>query len=407
MHILLIHQIFVTPEEGGGTRHYELAKYLVKKGHKVTVIASQVDYLTGKKKDKKKENKEGIEIIYSHAYKKLHKSFFYRALSFLSFSISSFLAAKKIKNVDVILGTSPPLFQSFTTLLISKIRRKPFVFEVRDLWIDFAEELGIVKNRHIIKFVKMLEKILYKSAYKIIVNSPGFVPFIERYVSSDKISLIPNSVITQEFEIEDHSNSFFRSRYRLDNKFIALYLGNIGVANDIDMILRAAELLKEYVEIVFVLMGDGIRKEDVRQYIEQNKLLNVLLFDVHPKAEIPKILADVDVCIATLKDIPMFKTTYPNKVFDYMAAHKPTILGIDGVIREVIEHADGGTYIGPGNSSGLKEAILKYYKNPELKGIHGRNARDYVKKHFERETIANELEKVLISVIGNNLEIQK
>jgi glycosyltransferase involved in cell wall biosynthesis len=398
MRILLIHQVFVTPEEGGGTRHYELAKYLIKKGHRVSVIASDIDYLTGKKKEKDKETKDGIEIIYASTYQTLHKNFFYRALSFLSFSLSSFIKAFKVKNVDIIWGTSPPLFQALTSFLVSKIKKIPFVFEVRDLWVDFAEELGVVKNRFAIKCMKFLEKILYRSCCRVIVNSPGFIPFIEKHTSRDKIVLVPNGVITSEFNVGVVQNSF-RAHYSLNSKFISIYLGNIGVANDIETILRAAEQLREYKDIVFVIMGGGIKKEVFKNYIFQNKLSNVLLLDSQPKSKIPEILSDIDVCIATLKNIQLFKTTYPNKVFDYMAAGKPTILAIDGVIREVIELSSGGIYVCPGNSQEIVRAIFKYYKNPELKEEHGLNARDYVKKHFEREKITDELEKILLEIL--------
>ncbi len=400
MHILLIHQIFVTPDEGGGTRHYELAQYLVNKGHKLTVIASNIDYLTEKKKGKNKETRDGINIIYSHTYQAIHKSFIFRALSFISFAISSFIDAIKVKDVDIVWGTSPPFFQAITSFLVSKWFRKPFVFELRDLWVDFAEELGIVKNRFMIKFMKFLEKQMYRFSHKIIVNSPGYIPFVKKYIGNDNISLIPNGVISKAFEIKNGTILNFRTTYGLNSKFIAIYLGKIGVANDIETIIDAAEQMRDYREILFILMGGGIKKESFQDYIHQHNLSNILLLDSRPKSKIPEVLADVDVCIATLKDIPLFNTTYPNKVFDYMAAGKPTILAIDGVIREVIKSSNGGTYVPPGDSIKLADAMLTYYENPELVKQHGKNAREYVKKYFEREKIADNLEKVFLSLIG-------
>lgn len=386
------------PKEGGGTRHYELARYLVQNGHRVTVIASSIDYLTGMKKDKKRETCEGIEIVYSSAYQAVHKSFYHRAFSFISFAISSFIEAFKIKSVDVVWGTSPPLFQSVTTLLIAQLKRRPFVFEVRDLWVDFARELGIVNNGILIKCMKVLEKLLYRFSRKIIVNSPGFIPFIERYVQREKIFLVPNAVITSDFAVAETSQGNFRNQHNLNGKFVAMYLGNIGVANDIEAILNAAEHLKGYTDIVFILMGGGIKKDTLRDFIHKNNIANVLLLDSQPKSKVPKILADADVCIATLKDIPLFRTTYPNKVFDYMAAGKPTILAIDGVIRDVIDKSSGGIYVGPGNSHEMAQAILTYYNNPGLKRKQGENAKIYVKNHFEREKVAKDLEKLFKSL---------
>ncbi len=408
MHILLIHQIFVTPEEGGGTRHYELARCLVEKGHRVTVIASRIDYLTGRRKGKKREVREGIEIIYSRAYRSVHKSFFQRALSFLSFAVFSFIDALTVKNIDVVWGTSPPFFQSLSSLAVSILKRKPFIAETRDLWVDFAEELGIVNNRFIINCMKQLEKMIYRASKKIVVNSPGFIPFIEKKIEDrNKIHLIPNGVITGEFNVNKGGRSFFGSDDRSDNTFIAIYLGNIGVANDIETIIEAAKKLSGYKDILFVIMGGGIKKMEFERYVSENNISNVKLIGSLPKAEIPGILAEVDVCIATLKNIPLFRTTYPNKVFDYMAAEKPTALAIDGVMREVIEASEGGTYVEPGNSTHLANAILNYYKFPWLADWHGKNAREYVKKHFEREKIADDLEALFVEVEKDSFVINE
>lgn len=399
MHVLLIHQIFVTPEEGGGTRHYELARYLVSKGHRVTVIASDIDYLSGKKKTQRSETRDGIRILYAPTLRTVHKNFVYRAMSFLSFTVSSFIKAVRIDSVDVVWGTSPPLFQSLTASLVARLKGAPFVFEVRDLWVDFAEQLSVIKNRHIIRALKVVERILYRSADKIIINSPGFEPFVARHITGGKeICLVPNGVITSDFDIEDIGPVSFRKKFGLAGKFIAIYLGNLGVANDIEMIVEAAERLKGCSDIVIVLMGGGIRKDHFKGLIAERGLINVLMCDTSPKSMIPRILADVDVGIASLKNIPMFTTTYPNKVFDYMAAQKPTVLAIDGVIREVIELSGGGTFVPPGDSAALAGAIMKYHDNPQLIAEHGRNAKRYVQEHFEREKIADRLEHILVSL---------
>ncbi len=395
MHILLIHEIFVTPDEGGGTRHYELAKYLIQMGHKVTVIASDVDYLSGQKRLKRRENRDGIDIVYSWTLPSVHKSFVHRALAFISFSISSFFDALSIRDVDLVWGTSPPLFQALTAMIVAFFKRKPFIFEVRDLWLDFAKELKVVNNRLVLSFLKKLETILYKRATKIIVNSPGFIPFIEKTVNKDKIILIPNGVITKEFEVEKERRESFRKDLGLEHKFIAMYVGNVGLANDIDCIINSAELLRNYTDIKFLIVGGGIKKKELIEYAKQKNLDNVIFLDPFPKREIPVVISSADVCLATLKNTPLLKTVYPNKVFDYMASGKPTILAIDGVIREVAEKAEGGIFVPPGDSSRLADAVLTYYNNRELIKIHGENAKDYVKKHFEREEIAKELERCL------------
>jgi glycosyltransferase involved in cell wall biosynthesis len=399
MHILLIHEIFVTPDEGGGTRHYELAKYLVEMGNKVTVIASDVDYLSGKKRYKRREIREGIEIIYSSTLFSVHKNFIYRALSFLSFSITSFFDALRIKNVDIVWGTSPPLFQAITAMIVAFLKRRPFIYEVRDLWIDFAKELNIVNNSLILNILKIFESLLYKRAKKVIVNSPGFIPFIESKIKKDKIILIPNGVISKDFEVEDKKVIDFRKNLGLNDKFVVMYTGNIGVANDIECIIKSADLLRNYKDIIFLIIGGGIKKSEYVKYVKENNIDNIIFLDSFPKKEMPVVISSADVCMATLKDIPLFRTVYPNKVFDYMASGKPTILSIDGVIREVIEKAEGGIFVPPSDSKKLAEAILFYYNNRDKISIHGKNARNYVKKYFEREKIAKALEIYLKEII--------
>ena len=241
-HILLIHQVFVTPEFGGGTRHYELAKYLIQLGHRVTVIASNIDYLSGEKKLVSEETIDGIHIKYAQTYSALHKGIFNRALAFLSFAFSSFKLGKNTDNIDIIWGTSPPLFQSFTGLVLAKFKKVPFVFEVRDLWIDFARELNLVNNPLVITIFKWLEKQLYQSADHLIVNSPGFIPHINNIVPNKNITLFPNGVISEEFENlnKDKTLQINKATFNPKHEFKVLYTGNIGIANDIETIIVSA-----------------------------------------------------------------------------------------------------------------------------------------------------------------------
>ena len=182
MHILLIHQAFAAIDEPGGTRHHELARYLAANGHQVSIIASPVSYLTGKqeKPSKVTTDSDGMITIYrTYTYPALHKSFFHRIISFFSFMFSSFIKSLSIKNVDLVWGTSPPIFQSFTAWLVARLKRKPFLLEIRDLWPAFAIAVGVLHNQLLIKLSLWLEKFLYKHADQIVVNSPGFFEHIQ------------------------------------------------------------------------------------------------------------------------------------------------------------------------------------------------------------------------------------
>ena len=398
MRVLLIHQIFVTPSEGGGTRHYELLKFLSGKGHQVKVVASRLNYLSGRARSRSREKRNGLFIRYSYTFNALHRSIPGRAVSFLSFTLSSFLDALKFGKIDVVWGTSPPLFQSLSALLIARLRGAKFIFEVRDLWIDFAEELGVMKNKILIRLAKALEKFVYAHADWVIVNSPGFIPFVGKHVPANKIEVIPNGVGVSSFLVDRDTGRKFKRKLGLDGYFIVTYAGNIGVANDIDTIIETARLVRNLRDIKFLLVGGGLRKEEYRRQAREMGLDNVLILDPIPKFQIPKLLAATDVCLATLKNLPLFRTTYPNKVFDYMAAGKPTVLAIDGVIREVLEKAEGGVFVPPGDPEQLKEAIMLYYKNPDLREKHGENARKFVMKHFEWAKIGEDLHNLLVKL---------
>ncbi len=176
MHILLIHQAFAALDEPGGTRHHELARYLTQQGHHVTIIASPVSYLTGrsvKNKVRKETDDLGVTIIRSCTLPALHRSFIWRVISFFSFMITSFINGLFVKKVDLVWGTTPPIFQGPTAWLLARLKGVPFLLEVRDLWPAFAVAVGVLKNNFLIRLSEWLEGFLYKHADQVIVNSPG------------------------------------------------------------------------------------------------------------------------------------------------------------------------------------------------------------------------------------------
>jgi len=179
VHVLIIHQAFASASEAGGTRHYEFARHLVAEGHRVTVIAGQVSYLTGTVvADRSFPSEPGITIVRPFTSRSLHKSFVHRLVSYLTFMASSLVAALRVSDVDVVVGTSPPIFQGATALVVASLKRVPLVFEVRDLWPDFAIELKILKNPLLIAAARQLERLLYRSADRLLVNSPGFIQHV-------------------------------------------------------------------------------------------------------------------------------------------------------------------------------------------------------------------------------------
>lgn len=402
MHILLIHQAFVSINEAGGTRHHELARFLAERGHQVTIIASPVSYLTGKagSAETSQEILPGggrITILCAYTYSALHKSFVHRIFSFLSFMISSFLKGLKVKQVDVIWGTSPPIFQGATAWLLARLKRKPFLFEVRDLWPAFAIQVGVLKNRLLIRLSRRLESFLYRHADVVMVNSPGFVKHVQRR-GARRVELIPNGADAGMFD-PFNTGAEFRREYHLSGRYVALYAGAHGMSNDLGVVLEAAERLRGRADIALVLLGDGKDKAALMAQAERLGLSNVIFAAPVAKGRMAEALAAADACIAILKPIKLYKTVYPNKVFDYMAAGRPVICAIDGAIRRVVEAADGGVFTPPGDAEALAEAIIHLADDPVRGRTMGGNARRYIEEHFDRAALADKLAGLLEALV--------
>lgn len=405
MKILLINQAFVSPDEPGHTRHFEMAKFLQTRGHELVIVASDLNYQTGKKTIERKgifaeQNIEGVKILRSYIYPALHRSYFWRIISFFSFMFSSIWTALQVKDIDLVMGTTPPIFQAVSAWFVSMIRRKPFLLEVRDLWPEFGVSMGVLKNPLVISLAHWLEEFLYNRATHILVNSPAYKDYmINKNVPENKITYIPYGTDIDMFN-PNIGGSSIRKELNLENKFVVLYAGALGQANDIDTILRAAKRLNENEKIRFVLFGDGKERERLQNKAEQMNLSNIIFAGVRPKKEMPQVIASADVCLAILQDVPMFRTTYPNKVFDYMAAGRATVLVIDGITRDLIESSYGGVFVQPNDDKGLANTILDLSNNAEIVKQMGLNAREYLVKHLNRQDKLNETLVLLESLVS-------
>jgi glycosyltransferase involved in cell wall biosynthesis len=406
MHILLIHQAFAAIDEPGGTRHHELARFLVGNGHRVTVIASPVSYLTGGSTHTQNAEistaniEENITILRAHTYQALHKSFIHRVFAFFSFMITSFFLGLRVRNVDLVWGTSPPIFQGWTAWMLARLKGAPFLFEVRDLWPEFAIAVGVLKNPTLIKMSLWLEKFLYRHADKVVVNSPGFLDHVT-IRGARTVELIPNGADPEMFTPTDMGVSFRRAHH-LEESFVVMYAGAHGLSNDLGVVLAAADILRAKPEVKIIFLGDGKEKTSLVKQAELMGLSNVVFLLPVPKSEMPDSLAGANACIAILKPLDAYKTTYPNKVFDYMAAARPVVLAIDGVIREVVESAGCGIFVPPGDSSKLAEAIAFLADDVVRSHEMGLAGRRYLEQKFSRAVIAGKLLVLMEYMVTGN-----
>ena len=399
-HLLLIHQVFMSHADTGGTRHIELGSRFRRAGNQVTIVASDTVYHTGKLAVEKRSwvsesEIDGIRVLRCLTYNGLHKNFKTRILAYFSFMFTSVFAAMKAKDVDVVMGTTPPLFQCVSAWLVAALRRKPFLLEVRDLWPEFAIDAGILKNPVLIWLSRRLERFLYNRADHILVNSPAYRDYmIDLGYAPAKVSLIANGVDPAMFDPTARGEKV-REEYHIGDRFLVLYAGAIGMMNNLETMIGAAELLRNDPRFVFMIVGDGKDRKKILELAASKNLENVIMAPPQPKSAMKDYLAAADACVAGLKNLPTMTTTYPNKVFDYMAAGRPTVLAIDGVIRKVVEEANGGIFCQPGDPRAMADAICVLGDNPVRAREMGIRARHFVSTHFNRDHQARDFVQLI------------
>lgn len=403
MRILLIHQAFARIDEPGGTRHHEFARILAERGHRVTVLASPVSYLTGSPAGPDRASRVevddlGVRIIRCASYGGWHRSFRQRIFSFVTFSISALWEGLRIERPDLVWGTSPPLFQAGSAWLLAAIKRSPFLLEIRDLWPRFAVEVGVLRSSLLIRLSRWLERFLYGKADLLIVNSPGFVEHVSLR-GARHVEVVPNGVDVDMFA-DATAGADLRARTGVrEGDFLIVYAGAHGLSNDLGVVLQAAEVLRDQAHIQIVFLGDGKEKPALQDRAQALRLENVHFLPPLAKDHMASALAESNAGLAILKPLEGYRTTLPNKVFDYMAAGLPVLLAIDGVIRSVVEDAGAGVFVPPGDADHLAEAIREMAANPQRAVEMGERGRRYVRAHYSRADLAGELEAHMRTLI--------
>jgi glycosyltransferase involved in cell wall biosynthesis len=403
MRILLIHQYFLEKDDGGGSRFNEMTRFWEQQGYETTVLAGMVHYQTGKKREKykgkftyKDQYSDNVTILRCHVSESYNSSFLGRLWAYFSFVFSSIYAGlfKTKGKFDIIVVTSPPLFVGITAFVLSFFKRIPYLFEVRDLWPESAIDTGVLTNKPIIKLAYWFEKIIYRQAKLINVLTPAFRDKLinEKKVPAEKVIFIPNAA---DFSISDEilqnfDREAFRKEHGLDGKMVITYVGAHGVANHLIQVVETAELLKDEKEVLFMLIGGGMRKKALQEEAEKRGLSNIKFVNSVPKKEVFKYILASDIGTSVLKKVDTFKTIYSNKTFDYMACKKPVLMVIDGVSRKLVEDAQCGIYVEPENPVDFKEKVLHYLKMSEAdRQKEGRAGYIYAKKYFDRTKLAN------------------
>lgn len=396
MKLLYFHQHFSTPQGSAGTRSYEMARAAIRVGHQVTMVCGS--YGVGKtgldcpfKYGKRSGVVDGIKVIEFELSYSNGNSFLKRTLLFICFAFRSTIIAMT-HNFDVVFATSTPLTAGVPGIFARWLRRKKFVFEVRDLWPELPKAMGVISNPIILTMMSLLEWASYKSAHRLVGLSPGICDGItSRGIPKSRVSLVPNGC---DLEIFDN-NSISRAEMPeiSEQDFLAVFTGTHGQANGLDAVLDAASKLKELGEreIKILLIGAGKLKTDLQYRAKSECLDNVVFKDPVPKDELAKILKRADIGMQILANVSAFYYgTSPNKFFDYISAGLPVLNNYPGWLAELIFKHRCGYAIEPNNPELFARTLIDAKNNrPKLK-MMGENAKALAKNSFDRSSLSSE-----------------
>lgn len=405
---ILFHSQYFPPELGAGaTRIGELAKIVSNSVGPVTVISEMPFYMLSEippryeKKGFLKEDLDGISVIRTYVSKTARKDFKEQLKMYLSFMVSSIVGSLFSGPADVVISSSPPLTVGLAGWLIARLKGAKFVFDVRDLWPESAVQLGALKSKFLIKAAESLERFIYDRADGIVVVTGPSAEFIRNRCSDPdkKIEWVSNGVDSEFFTPPKGKNKILLEEHKLSSKFVVGYIGTIGLIHAFETIPQVAHELKENTNIHFLVVGDGISKEESIKLSNSLGLSNITWIPAQPRNKIKEYYSLLDIGLAPMKKSPLFTTTVPAKFYEYLSQGIPVVLGVDGVARKLLEESAGGIFVEPENPKDYAEKIQELYNNRDRLAQMGKHGRNYVVKHFDRTALARKLESFLASAI--------
>jgi glycosyltransferase involved in cell wall biosynthesis len=404
--VLYFHQYFATRRRSTATRSYELARRLVDRGHRVTIVSRDTRMLESGRDGRPRgrvvarEQVDGIDILYLNIPYANRYSTPVRLASFTAFTVAASVAGALQRRPDVVFASSTPLTIGAAGLLTARAKRVPFVFEIRDLWPAVPVALGALKSGAAIGTAEWLERRLYNGAERIVVLSEGSRDALrERGIPDEKLVFIPNAADLDVFKpgVVDEG---FRARHGLEDRFVALYAGSMARANDLDQLVDAAAALRRWgdTRVTIVALGDGGERPRLEERAGELGLDNLRFLPALPKEELAGVVGAADVTLTIFAPHPILETTSPNKFFDSLAAGKPVVVNLGGWLRGLVEEHDAGVWVPAGNAEALAGALSALAANPERVEHMGRNARALAEREFGRDEMADRLAQTLEDV---------
>jgi glycosyltransferase involved in cell wall biosynthesis len=383
----------------------DLARRLSGRGHAVTVLTAFPNYPKGeifagyRGRMVAEEQECGVRIVRTWIFASASRGFVSRLLNYFSFVASSFLlGAWKTGPVDYVVVESPPLFLGISGYLLALFRGAGLVMNISDLWPASAVALGVVRSPVVISLSTRLEEFLYRGSRFITGQTEGIVADIRDRSGGRPVFLMTNGVDMDRFppRPDGARDAALARELGIDVKFVAGYAGLHGLAQGLDTVLEVARLLADRPDMVIALVGNGPEKKSLAFRSAAQGLRNVRFIDAQPAGRMPAVLALFDAALIPLKRHPLFAGALPSKMFEAMAAGIPLVLSVEGEASRLVEKAQAGICVEPENAGAIAGALVRLHEDKAAGRTMGGNGRQYVQRHYNRETIAAEFEKLLI-----------
>ena len=369
VHVLFLTDNFPPEVNAPASRTFEHCREWVKHGHKVTVITCAPNFPKGKVFDGyrnrlwQRETIEGIEVVRVWSYVTANEGFLRRILDYQSYMVSATIASLFVRKVDVVVGTSPQFFTACAAYVAGLLKFRPYIFELRDLWPETIKAVGAMKSSFAIDMLEKLELFLYRRAAKVISVTKSFkANLIRRGIDGSKIEVVTNGVDISQFKPRP-KDAALTAQLGLEGKFVAGYIGTHGLCHGLETLVEAADRLRG-TGIVFLFLGDGARKQHVRDMAAEKKLDNVVFIDSVPKAEVPRYWSILDVSVIHLQKAELFTTVIPSKLFESMGMGLPVLHGVEGESAEIVQEEGAGIPFEPENVDQLCAALTRLRSNP-------------------------------------------
>jgi len=411
--ILFLSHYYPPETNAPANRVSEMARLWVASGHVVDIVTGMPNHPNGIIPESyrgawyRPETQDGVTIHRGRIYPAPNRGHLRRILNYLSFMISGTVTAlAKAPKPDCVIATSPQLFCALAGWVVSAIRRVPFILEIRDIWPEEIVAVGAIRNRPIIRTLERLEMFLYGRATRIVVVAQGSIDIlISRGVPRSKLELIPNGVDTDRFLPGPRQNKI-RRELQVNGEFLISYIGTVGMAHRLEVILDAAERLSNRPGVKFMIVGDGAERNRLRSLAKQRGLTNVLWEDAQPRNRVADYYSASDACLVHMRRAELFTRNVPSKMYEIMAAGRPMLLGTFGESRELGESAGCAVAFTPEDADELVDAIARLMASPDRGAQMGLSGRQYVQSRYDRRLLARRYMDLISGVVGHHRKQQ-